>query len=181
LTVELVPSRPGWTDEFERIASELRASLGDAAVAIDHIGSTSVPGLAAKDVIDVQVAVRELGVQVAGFEAPFGDGIQHDHVPEGWTGDLREWEKQFFRRREPRAVNVHVRRAGSANTRYALLFRDYLRANPEARDRWEAVTREAAERYPDRRVYTEEKDALTDVLIAAAEKWARATGWVVSH
>ena len=176
-----MPSRPDWADEFERIAVELRASLRDAVVAIDHIGSTSVPGLAAKDVIDVQVAVRDLGVLLAGFDAPFGEGVLHDHVPAGWSGDLREWEKQFFRRLEPRAVNVHVRRAGAANTRYALLFRDYLRANADARERWEAVKRETAARFPDRAVYTQEKDALTDVLVADAEKWARATGWLVSH
>lgn len=151
--------------------------LGDRAVAIEHIGSTAVPELAAKDVIDVQVLVRQLGVRLDGFDAPFGTDVLHDHVPTGRRGDGRDWEKQFFRRREPRPVNVHVRRVGAANARYALLFRDYLRANEAARRAWEETKRRVAAEQPDRTSYTEVKDALTDELMIEAERWAARVGW----
>src|SRR5258708_11940923 len=56
----IVAYRPQWTEEYEAIAGRLRDTVGDMALRVDHIGSTAVPGLAAKDVIDVQITVREL-------------------------------------------------------------------------------------------------------------------------
>ena len=176
--VVLSGSRPEWAREFDEVAAEIRQALGERALAVDHIGSTSVPGLAAKDVIDVQVRVGELErIELPAFDAPLGRGVLLDHVPAGFDGDPREWEKRYFRRLEPRRLHVHVRRHGAANARYALLFRDYLRATPAAVRGWEAVKRRLAAEYPDREAYTEAKDPLTDVLMADAERWAEAAGW----
>lgn len=72
--VEIVPYRSAWPEEFRRVAATIRRALGPRALRIDHIGSTSVPGLPAKDVIDIQVAVAALDLDVvdslraAGFE-----------------------------------------------------------------------------------------------------------------
>jgi GrpB-like predicted nucleotidyltransferase (UPF0157 family) len=176
--VELVASRPEWADEFTAVAGERRGLLGRRALLVQHIGSTSVPGLAAKDVVDVQVVVAELeSLVLEGFERPLGEGVLHDHVPAGWAGEEREWEKLLFVRQRPRPVHVHVRREGAANTRYALLFRDYLRADVGARGRWETVKRQVAASSVDRRAYAVAKDPLTDRLMVAAERWAVLSGW----
>src|SRR5437867_2171644 len=83
--IEIMPYDQNWPHEFAEIARPLRATLGEAALRIDHIGSTAVPGLAAKDVIDVQVTVRDFD---APFEALLGSlgyirrlDINRDHLP----------------------------------------------------------------------------------------------------
>ncbi len=85
--VTIVDYRETWPGEFRELAAGLRAALGDRALRIDHIGSTAVPGLAAKDVIDVQVTVADLAAApaaIAGFEAR---GVHGDHPPPGFAGD----------------------------------------------------------------------------------------------
>jgi GrpB-like predicted nucleotidyltransferase (UPF0157 family) len=182
LSVELVAHRPEWAEEFARLAAELRAALGPLALRIDHIGSTSVPGLAAKDVVDLQVIVERLepvdpivrAFDRAGYElGAYGE----DHVPAGWAGANSEWVKLFFLPGSGRRVHVHVRAAGSPNERYALLFRDYLRAHDDARDRWALVKAEIAAATATRDEYAVQKDPLTDDLMVDAEAWAAASGW----
>ncbi len=133
----IVAYRPEWADQFAVNTRGLRDALGTLALRIDHIGSTSVPGLAAKDVIDAQVTVRELTGELAPAFARAGYArradITRDHRPPTATGPDADWAKQYYRPvDETRPIHVHVRRAGSPNGRYALLFRDYLRAHPLA-------------------------------------------------
>ena len=187
MPVEIVPAREEWSGEFDALATGLRAALGPLVLRIDHIGSTSVPGLPAKDVIDVQVIVGSLESQpelkarlaAIGFTPRLGEGRLRDHVPAGWTGDEASWEKFLFGPPAgARASNVHVRVAGSPNERYALLFGDFLRANGRARELWGDFKRRLTEEVDgDRELYVELKDPATDVLIATAEVWARATAW----
>src|SRR5512138_3551637 len=101
-SVEIVPYDERWPGEFAAIGAALRGALGDLALRIDHIGSTSVPGLAAKDRIDVQIAVAgfeqydsmRARIEPLGYEArPRRTG---DHLPPGWQGPQSEWEKRFF-------------------------------------------------------------------------------------
>ena len=95
--ITIVPYNPNWRDEFIGIGKGIRQALGDQALRIDHIGSTAVPGLAAKDVIDVQITVRSLDLAVE--EALQGAGyarlahINQDHIPPGGSADLAEWTK----------------------------------------------------------------------------------------
>src|SRR5688572_11833075 len=135
--------RPEWADEFTAIARPLQEALGELALRVDHIGSTAVPGLAAKDVIDIQVTVRDFTPDLeAAFQRAGYSRLEYnrDHRPPTagsapHSGPDRDWEKQMYRPNPGpgvRPTNVHVRRAGSANGRYALLFRDYLRAHPLA-------------------------------------------------
>jgi GrpB-like predicted nucleotidyltransferase (UPF0157 family) len=128
---------PKWVEEFESIRSSLHEILGDLALRIDHIGSTSVPGLGAKDVIDVQITVKELNNQIrqtlenAGYK--YWGAIAHDHVPQGENDHLKLWEKYFFNEPEgQRRANFHIRVDGNPNQIYPLLFRDYLRAHPNS-------------------------------------------------
>ena len=125
------PYSDRWPREFSRIGRALRGVLGERALRIDHIGSTSVPGLAAKDTIDVQVTVADLPdanlLAGAGYRefAPV-----RDHRPPDAPYGEDDWAKRLFN--EPpdeRRANIHVRVEGRANQRYALLFRDYLRTH----------------------------------------------------
>jgi GrpB-like predicted nucleotidyltransferase (UPF0157 family) len=182
----IVDWQPRWAGEFAEIRERLAASFGDGAIAIEHIGSTSVPGLAAKDVIDVQVSVASLepyepildALAEAGMtEVPY-DPPADDHVPPGWQGSSDMWIK-LFASSPPgeRRVHVHVRVAGSPNERYALLFRDFMRAHPEARDAWAIFKAELARIADDTQDYVEVKDPATDVVMVVAERWAAETGW----
>ena len=180
--VKIVPYQARWPEAFQQIAAGMRQALGDLAVRIDHIGSTAVPGLAAKDLIDVQITVLALSdeVEVAlnrlGYMRP---GVRHDHVPPGFVGEASEWEKWFFREPEgSRMVNTHVRVAGRANQRYPLLFRDYLRAHPQTAEAYGRLKQQLAIYFDDSKVYTDVKDPAVDLIYLPAEVWASAVGWV---
>ena len=183
--ITIVPYDERWPAEFRRIGTALRSSLDGLAVRIDHVGSTAVPGLAAKDVIDVQVTVAELdAAAIAAALAPLGyalrDDVTRDHVPPGRDAAPGEWRKLYFRAPEgQRRTHLHVRQAGRANQRYALLFRDYLRAAPATAAAYARVKEALACLHPEEQdAYYDVKDPVCDVIIAAAERWAAATGHV---
>jgi GrpB-like predicted nucleotidyltransferase (UPF0157 family) len=182
--VEIVPYDPNWPAEFEQIAAVVRAGLGELALRVDHIGSTSVPGLASKDVIDVQVSVARFDDALTAAFASIGyaliSRISTDHRPPGATGPDSDWEKRYFDPSSPgqRNRHMHVRILGRANQRYALLFRDYLRAHPAAAAGYEALKRVLAQYHrEDRDAYSIIKDPVCDIIMSAAEDWATATGW----
>jgi GrpB-like predicted nucleotidyltransferase (UPF0157 family) len=184
--IELVEWQPRWTPEFEGIRERLATSFGELAIAIEHVGSTSVPGLAAKDVIDVQVSVASLepsepvheALRRADMDPDVFDPPIWDHIPPGWKGPPERWHKLFGTAPEgARRVNVHVRVRGGPNERYALLFRDFLRATPDARQAWGRFKTELARIADDIEDYVEVKDPATDVLMITAERWAADTGW----
>ena len=188
--IQIVEYRRRWVDEFEAIGSSLREALGPLAMRIDHVGSTSVPGLAAKDVIDVQVTVRDFTPELeerfarARYHAYFRrPELNRDHRPPMASGPDEDWEKQYYQPSgDSRRVHVHVRRAGSPNGRYALLFRDYLRAHPLAAAAYVQVKRALAEHGPtDWDLYYDVKDPVCDILMAGAEDWAVVTNWEAEH
>jgi GrpB-like predicted nucleotidyltransferase (UPF0157 family) len=160
------------------LASTITSTVGDDVERIDHIGSTAVPGLAAKATIDIQVTVASLMVcdrwrEVIG---PLQRrDISEDHVPPGGTPGP-DWRKGFWSSNEPEA-NLHVREVGRANQRYALLFRDYLRATPAAAEAYARAKRRLAELCEDTGTYAEAKDPVCDLIMGAAEYWALAVGW----
>ena len=162
----------------------LRNILGELALRIDHIGSTSVPGLAAKDVIDIQITADRLSrnlesaMSLAGFQRL--PNITSDHLPPGKDADAHEWEKWFFQPASAsRRVNVHVRLPGRVNQRYAILFRDYLRAFPAIAQGYGQVKDAIVKYHPeqDMEAYYDIKDPVCDVIHAGAEQWAVATNW----
>ena len=183
--IKIVPYEPQWPMEFRRIGMPLRKALGDLAVRIDHIGSTAIPGLAAKDVIDVQVTVASLDAEeLVRVLTPLGytlrEDITGDHLPPGRDDSPEEWRKLYFRAPEAqRLTHLHIRQAGRANQRYALLFRDYLRADPRVRGAYEQVKEALARLHPgDIDAYYDVKDPVCDIIMAAAEYWAIETRYV---
>jgi GrpB-like predicted nucleotidyltransferase (UPF0157 family) len=187
--IEIIPYTDRWTSEFKLIGATFRQALGSHALRIDHIGSTSVPGLAAKDIIDIQVTVRQLEPFVQPRQAFEAVGYilrpenTQDHRPRGDNSAEHEWAKRFFR--EPdgqRRVHVHVREAGRANQRYALLFRDYLRVHPGSAAAYAEVKRQLAHYHPDDiTAYVTIKDPICDIIWAAAESWARTSNWEIGQ
>ncbi|HEV2236417.1 MAG TPA: GrpB family protein, partial [Ktedonobacterales bacterium] len=151
------------------------------------IGSTAVPGLAAKDIIDIQVTVDTLDGALAPAFARVGyqrrADVTRDHRPPTATGPDDDWAKQYYQpATATRPVHAHVRRAGSPNGRYALLFRDYLRAAPLAAGAYAQVKRALAAAAPeDWDHYYDVKDPVCDIIMAGAETWAAATGWRPDH
>jgi GrpB-like predicted nucleotidyltransferase (UPF0157 family) len=170
--VEIVPYTPEWPRLFARLAEDLRGALGPVALRIDHVGSTAVPGLAAKPIIDIQISV-------ANFE-PL-DAYRAPLASLGYTfrADNPERTKRYFREpRGSRRTHLHVRRAGSFSEQASLLFRDYLRAHGQARMEYAAVKQAAAARYPDaREQYSAAKAPVIWEMLRLADAWAQASGW----
>jgi GrpB-like predicted nucleotidyltransferase (UPF0157 family) len=133
--VAVIDYRPSWPVEFSALAAGLQDALGVHAVGIDHVGSTSVPGLPAKDCIDAQVRVAAIDEPRIGarFHA-----IGFRRRPEPWnrselSSGTRYRKLVFAPPVGARSCNVHIRQTDGGNARYALLFRDYLRADDGAR------------------------------------------------
>ena len=175
--VEVVAYDAAWATEGAELAASLHALLPHA-VAVDHIGSTSVPGLAAKDVLDVMIRVRALDDEVPRILGEAG----YRQRPEEWNRLETSYgvthRKQVFA--PPvggRRLNVHVREDGALNARYALLFRDHLRAVPEVADAWGRFKLRLAQEVTDLAAYGQVKAPAQEILIRGAEAWAAETGW----
>ena len=179
----VAPSRE-WAPAFAELAGRLAPTVSPWSTRIDHIGSTSVPGLAAKDVIDIQVTVAGESDLDPAFAALGAAGwvpwpYRRDHVAPGAPDDEAQWVKRLVTApHDERRANVHLRVAGRANQRYALLFRDYLRIRPDTAEAYSRFKRLAAELVTgDAGDYTDLKDPVCDLIYLPAEEWAERTGW----
>ena len=181
----LVPPDPTWPAQAARLIARLQHVLGDRAKQIEHIGSTSVPGLAAKDVIDLQVGVERLAdaddpafiadLATAGFPRMVGNTWDS---PKAWDPDISHWQKRFHGGSDPgRIVHVHVREIGSAGWTAALLFRDWLRADAAALAEYESEKRRLASATSTTGEYAEAKEPWFDDAFQRARVWADVTGW----
>jgi GrpB-like predicted nucleotidyltransferase (UPF0157 family) len=171
--IEVVPWDPAWPSRYQDWRGRLATALGPAALRIDHVGSTSVPGLAGKPVIDVQVSVRDVEDEASYVPAVEGAGVRLR---------MREPGHRYFRPVEglPREIHVHACAAGSDWERDHLLFRDYLRAHPAVASEYGRRKEALAERYrTDRVAYTEAKTCFILDALERAARWAAATGWRV--
>jgi GrpB-like predicted nucleotidyltransferase (UPF0157 family) len=152
--IELVPYDEAWPLRFEEWKARLLTALPRPPRRIEHIGSTSVPGLAAKPVIDILVGVDDLEDEAAYVPAIEGLGVQLRS---------RDADHRYFRpfSDRPRDVHIHVCTADGDWERPHFVFRDYLRGNPEARSAYLQAKQDAARRWRDDRVaYTEAKGAV---------------------
>jgi dephospho-CoA kinase len=155
----LVPADPAWPDQARRIVARLGAACGAKALRVDHIGSTAASGLDAKDVIDIQITVESLAAADQLAEPLLAAGYprieriaedvakpdarstigSYDH-----SDDPALWRKRIHASADPgRPANVHIRVDGWPNQQFALLFVDWLAANPDVRDEYLAVKRKA--------------------------------------
>jgi dephospho-CoA kinase len=190
----LVPPDPDWPDQARRILARLKTSCGHRALRVDHIGSTAVPDLDAKDVIDIQVTVESMSVADELAEPLLSAGYprieritedvaktdarstvdRYDH-----SDDLSLWHKRIHASADPgRPTNVHIRVDGWPNQQFALLFVDWLAANPEVRADYLAVKREAEQGGGgDISSYTAVKEPWFLDAYRRAWEWADSTGW----
>lgn len=134
--LSVVDYDPSWPELFETLAEQIRSTLGAAVLAIDHVGSTAVPGLAAKEVIDIDLTIGD-------------PRAEHRYVPPlellGYRLTVREpsfYEHRMLRLQSPR-VNVHVFGPDCPENARHLLFRDWLREHPDDRARYGAAKRTA--------------------------------------
>jgi len=175
-----------WPLAAARLIERITLALGDRAMAVEHIGSTSVPGLAAKDVIDLQVSVQSLSdgdapeflKALADRGFPRMEGNDQD-VVHPWSPDPASWAKRFHGSADPgRVVHLHVREHGSAGWESALLFRDWLVANPAERDAYADVKRVLARSAATLPEYSIAKEPWIARALERARAWARHTGWL---
>jgi len=172
--VRVVPHDSAWPSLFVQQARALRAALGAVALRIDHIGSTAVPGLVAKPVIDIQISVADL-VPLDAYKVPL------EELGYVFRMDNTERTKRYFRERlGTRRTHIHVRRAGSFGEQFALLFRDFLRMHPDVALRYGGLKMALAEEFslPEQRhAYTDAKSPFIWETMAKADAWAQQTGW----
>lgn len=167
--IELVPYDEAWPSIFEAWKDRLLAAMPRRPRRIDHIGSTSVPGLAAKPVVDIQISVDDLEDEAAYVPAIESLGVQLRS---------RDRDHRYFRPfgGMPRDVHIHACIAGSEWERRHLLFRDHLRASAEARAAYVEAKQAAAARWRDDRIaYTETKGAAIRALTEEALRQADRT------
>lgn len=162
-TVRLVAHAPAWTALFRAEAARIRAAI-DAGLplALEHMGSTAVPGLVAKPILDV-LAGYPRGAAVGPYVlALVGAGYTH-------RGENGIPGREFLRRGEPRAYHVHLVVQDGPIWRDQLAFRDALRAEPELRDAYAALKLALAQRFPrDRASYIEGKGAFVESVLRRA-------------
>jgi GrpB-like predicted nucleotidyltransferase (UPF0157 family) len=166
--VELVSHDPNWAQAFATEADAIARALSDKVVAIHHIGSTAIPSICAKPVLDLLVEVESLAhvddgtaaLEALGYEAMGEFGIP---------------ERRFFRKDDARGIrthHVHVFLAGSSQVTRHLAFRDYLRVHPEDAQRYDALKRALAERHEgDRDAYVLGKDPFIKEIDAKAARF----------
>jgi len=162
----VVPYDESWPSRYARWEARLCAQLGSAVQRIEHVGSTAVPGLAAKSVIDIQVSTADVAAEDL-YSAPLERaGVQLRY---------RDDEHRFFRpfAGRPWDVHVHVCAVGSRWERRHLLFRDYLRASAKARAAYAEVKFAAARLWAgDRMGYNAAKTRVILDIMEKAETWA---------
>jgi GrpB-like predicted nucleotidyltransferase (UPF0157 family) len=168
--VKVVPHDPTWKGTFEAEAAALRSVLADEALAIHHIGSTSVPGLRAKPTVDVLIEIRKIEnlddleepMAVSGYEA--------------W-GEYGIPGRRFFTKdRGPgRFCNVHAFEANTPEVERHLAFRDYLREHPKTARAYGELKADLAAKFPTAlEAYMDGKDAFVKRTEKEALSWARA-------
>ena len=181
----LVPSDPGWPEQAAKLIARLRIAAGARALRFDHIGSTSVPGLPAKNVLDIQLTVASLAdadaladpLAAAGF--PLVPGLDQDS-PHPAGADPVGWRKRVHCSADPvRWANVHLRVDGTPGWRQPLQFRDWLRADPDALADYAAMKQRMAAAHSRKSIgeYATAKEPWFTKAYPRMEAWVTSTGW----
>jgi GrpB-like predicted nucleotidyltransferase (UPF0157 family) len=160
--ITLAEYNPQWPALFAREAARIRAVLGDAAVRVEHVGSTSVPGLAAKPIIDILLAVPD-----SADEQAYAPALE----AAGYVLRIREpdWFEHRLFTGPDTTINLHVFTVGAAEIDRMLLFRDWLRANDADRDAYLQVKRDLARRtWRHVQHYADSKTAIVQQIMARA-------------
>ncbi len=191
---ELHPHDHTWAPAADRRLRRLTAALApveaSADFRFDHIGSTSVPGLSAKPVLDLQIRVpalprdqafdamlHQVGYRPTSGSRPNSPGVYRDIKRGSQRVEDRVWDKRLFICPDPgQAAVLHIRLLASPWGRYTVMFADWLRAHPAERDEYERVKQELADSHADDADYddyTRAKTAYFDRVQPQFEQWAR--------
>jgi GrpB-like predicted nucleotidyltransferase (UPF0157 family) len=162
--VQLVPYQPVWPQLFEVEALRLRQLIGSSVEHIEHVGSTAIPGMESKPIIDLMASVPSMATATSLIALLEASG--YEFRPED------SWSDRVFLANGPRARRTHHLSFTTMNSGYwkdHLLFRDFLRTNPGHVEAYSRLKRDLARRFPqDRRAYTEAKNEfVTRILVAA--------------
>jgi GrpB-like predicted nucleotidyltransferase (UPF0157 family) len=162
--IKIVDYDPDWPKKFETHVRVITDALGGSALRIEHVGSTSVPDLAAKPIIDILVVVKDSSDESA-------------YLPRleaaGYTLRVREpdWNEHRMFRTPEQDVHIHIYSVGCPEIERNLAFRDILRRNIEDRRRYERLKRElAAQEWPDMNAYAEAKTEVIESIITASHR-----------
>jgi GrpB-like predicted nucleotidyltransferase (UPF0157 family) len=165
--VRIVDYDSAWPELAAAEAGRIEAALGELAVRTDHVGSTAVPGMAAKPIVDLQVAVAD--VEPTARYAPSLEALGYLFAPDPDSPDFHFFGKPAER---PRTFHLHVCGAGGDHERRHLALRDYLRVHPEEATRYAELKRELVALHPgDRLAYIAGKAAYVAALERRALDW----------
>lgn len=168
--IEVVPPDPAWPAKFAVERETLVTALGVTAVRVDHIGSTSIPGLAAKPIIDIALSVLDVDRE---------EDYLADLIAAGYELRVREPGHRMVRTPDL-GVHVHICTAGGDWERRQLLFRDWLRYDESDRIAYNSLKIQLAQNdWSDMNAYADAKSPLITEITARAEKWATRSGWTV--
>ena len=181
MAIEIVDPNPRWPAQFEELAAQLRASFGATALSIDHIGSTAVPGLPAKPIIDVQVTVRDFaGVR----ESPRGSrprgGRIHPRPPAARAPMCRTSSSRSGPLGPPdpsRPTCTFESPAASTSDMRCCSATTCAPARPRPQHTRRSSAASPTSSVDDRDAYYAVKDPVCDLIMVGAEAWAAATGW----
>lgn len=161
----VVDYNTNWSKQYEQEKQQILLALGDTVINIQHIGSTSVPGLAAKPVIDIILGVKQIPPlleQVSSLEA----------IGYSYYGELGIPGRHYFRKGMPRTHQIHAVLVNSEFWERHILFRDFLRKHPKAAQRYAALKRKLTQEFAgDRTRYTNSKTPLIEQLLVEAKLW----------
>ena len=158
--IHLAAYDPSWSQRYLAHAERIRSALGEAVLSVEHVGSTSVPELAAKPIVDIVIEVHDSSNELSYLPALTGAGYRLR---------VREpaWHEHRMLRTSEIDVHVHVFSRGCSEVKRMLAFRDRLRRSTEDRRRYEAVKRElAAMEWPDMNAYADAKSAIVESILA---------------
>jgi len=171
LPIVIVGYRPEWATRFGFERDRIIGALGSTAVRVEHVGSTSVPGLGAKPIVDIQVAVPDISDD---------DGFVPGLLAAGYVVRVRKRGEHWMFRTPGKDVHIHVCGAGGDWEYRHLLFRDWLRHDAADRAAYEAAKRALAlVDWPSTQHYSAAKSGIISEITARAHPWAVATGWAV--
>jgi GrpB-like predicted nucleotidyltransferase (UPF0157 family) len=174
--IVVVPYNPAWKTEFSEMGWKLRNAIGDIAHRIHHIGSTSIEGMDAKPIVDIQISVQSM-------EPMNLYKSKLEEIGLIYQSNNPDLTKRFFREAPgAKRMHIHVRELGSWAEQFNLLFRDYLRENPGDCRKYAELKIKLMELFRhDRESYVEGKGPVIWEIMTRANQWSQDTGWKVGE
>jgi GrpB-like predicted nucleotidyltransferase (UPF0157 family) len=168
----IAPYNPEWKEIFNELGSKLRSSLEDTAIRIDHVGSTSIEGIDAKPIIDIQISVADYDDL-----SSYKDKIEM--VGFAFRPENPDKTKRYFREvHGTRRTHIHVRQVGSFGEQMILLFRNYLRVHPDDCIKYAEEKHRLMKLFKDERPkYVEGKGPIVWEILNRAHIWSQEVGW----